>query len=68
MTKRLDPKHIAVAGGSEADVTRFVESDYLIRSGACPNRCGLMNDIEGGQECPVCHFSCNVPLERTGAH
>ena len=49
-----------IAGTSQAHVDKFIISDQKIRSGLCPNDCGLMRPCEYGQECPKCHFSTNV--------
>lgn len=62
--ERLDPSTMAIAGGDEADLRRAIESDYRIRSGMCPNGCGLMTENDYGQECPACYFSCNTPAEK----
>jgi hypothetical protein len=62
--ERLDPSRIAVADGDEAEIRRFIESDFRIRGGTCPNGCGLMTENEYGQECPACGFSCNTPAEK----
>lgn len=64
--ERLDPDRIAVLGGCEDDVRRFVESDFKIRSGLCPNGHGLMRESDHGQECPSCGFGTNVRADRTG--
>jgi hypothetical protein len=57
--ERLDPSTIGIAGGDEADVRRFIESDYCIRQGLCPNGHGLMTQAAREQECPVCQFTTN---------
>jgi hypothetical protein len=62
--ERLDPERIGIAGGDEADVRRFIESDFRIRSGTCPNGCGLMTETDFGQECTACHFSTNKRAEK----
>lgn len=65
--ERRDPSTMAIAGGSQADLQRAIESDFRIRSGMCPNGCGLMTELDFGpwtQECPKCHFSCNTPAEK----
>lgn len=64
MVERLDRDRIVVLGGTDADVARFVESDFRIRSGMCPNGHGLMEPTEYGQQCPACGFWCNTPAER----
>lgn len=53
-----------VAGTSVADVDRFIESDFLIRSGLCPNGHGLMSEDDRGQQCGACGFTCNTKSER----
>lgn len=62
--ERLDPDRLVVLGGNEDDVRRFIESDFRIRSGTCPNGCGLMAETDGGQQCPACGFWCNTPAEK----
>lgn len=71
--ERLDPSRLAVEDGPDAAqrVRQHIESDFAIRSGLCPNGCGLLapltdNDYPAfrGQECPACHFSTNVPAEK----
>src|ERR1700675_470102 len=37
MVNRIDPARVEVIGGDEASKKRFIESDYRIRSGLCPN-------------------------------
>ena len=56
--ERLDPSR--VAGTSAEDVRRYIESDFKIRQGLCPNGCGLMHPCSYGQECAVCAFSTNA--------
>lgn len=63
MVERADPKRIRVLGGTDADVRAYIESDYKIRSGLCPNGCGLLMENDYGQECPKCRFSCNTKAE-----
>ncbi|WP_349745233.1 hypothetical protein [Roseateles cavernae] len=65
MIERLDPSNLAVPAGREADIEAHIRSDYLIRSGMCPNGHGLMGPSDFGQECPKCHFSCNTLPELT---
>lgn len=64
MVERLDPSTIAVAGGDEADIRRFIDNDHKIRSGMCPNNCGLMTEGDGIQSCPKCNFATNVLAEK----
>ena len=58
--ERIDPDRIEVLGGKPGDKERYIRSDYLIRSGMCPNGHGLMTLAGWGQECPVCGFTCNT--------
>ena len=60
MPERIDPSRIIVLGGTEEDARRFVESNFRIRSGMCPNGHGLMTQTDFGQECPTCGFFCNT--------
>lgn len=60
--ERLDPAQLSGLSGS--DVASFIESDFKIRSGLCPNGHGLMLEISWGQECPKCRFSCNTKAEK----
>lgn len=68
MVKRLDPATLATPDGDEKAINRFIESDFKVRSGACPNNCGLLNDTEFGQQCPKCNYFTNVRAEREGAN
>lgn len=65
MIERLSPDQIGVIGGDESDVRRHIESDFKIRSGLCPNGCGLLASVEYGQECQKCSFFCNTKAENT---
>ncbi len=47
-------------GGKPGDKERYLRSDYLIRSGMCPNGHGLMTLGGWGQKCPTCGFTCNT--------
>jgi hypothetical protein len=62
--ERVDPGRLSIIGGGEDDLKRYIESDFKIRSGLCPNDCGLMTECDYGQECPTCHFSCNTLAEK----
>ncbi len=62
MVERLNPEYLASSTG---DVAAYIESDFKIRSGLCPNNCGLMTTNIYGQECPACKFSCNTHAELT---
>ena len=61
--ERIDPDRIEVLGGRPGDKERHIESDFLIRSGMCPNGHGLMTLGGWGQECPTCGFTCNTMSE-----
>ena len=65
MIERKDVGRIVVLGGTEKDAARFVEEDYRIRSGMCPNGCGMNESTDYGQRCPACGFFCNTPAELT---
>ena len=65
--ERADPDRIEVLGGKPGDKERYIQSDYLIRSGMCPNGHGLMTLGGWGQECPQCGFTCNT-LPELPAH
>lgn len=61
--KRWSLASISIAEGTDEDVERFIERDFNIRSGNCPNGCGKLAIIDPpyvGQECLVCKFSCNT--------
>ena len=58
--ERADPDRIEVLGGKPGDKERYIESDFRIRSGLCPNGHGLMTMGGWGQECPTCGFTCNT--------
>lgn len=61
--ERADPASIGIAGGTDDDVKRFIESDFRIRSGLCPNGCGLMSWDGSFQQCDKCNFTCNTRPE-----
>jgi hypothetical protein len=61
MVERIDKSHIAGLAGTDLD--RYVESDFKIRSGLCPNGDGLMTVDDGGQRCQTCGFWTNVLAE-----
>ena len=63
MIERIDKSRIAGVAGTDLD--KFVESDFKIRSGLCPNGHGLMTLAGWGQECPQCGFTCNTMPELT---
>jgi hypothetical protein len=67
--ERLSPDRIGFesTGDHELDAqlaTRYIEHDFRIRSGLCPNgrpdSHGLMQLTPHGQECPSCGFSTNA--------
>lgn len=60
---RLDPACVEVLGGDDAEKARYIESDFRIRSGLCPNGCGLLAPCDCGQECARCGFTTNRPAE-----
>lgn len=64
--ERIDPSRLM--GVNAAEAAAFVESDFKIRSGLCPNGHGLMQEPEWGQQCPTCGFSTNVRAERGDRH
>ena len=68
MVERKDPSRFVVLGGSKADSERFAEEDFRIRSGLCPNGCGLNDPTEYGQKCPKCGFFCNTRAEAAPPH
>jgi hypothetical protein len=66
--ERVDPDRIEVLGGEPGDKARYIESDFRIRSGLCPNGCGLMTTGGWGQECLECGFTTNrLPEKQNGA-
>lgn len=67
MVERLNPDHLAAVNG-DTDIRAFIESDFKIRSGTCPNGHGLMSQMVWGQECPSCGFSTNVLAEQGPVH
>ena len=63
--ERADPDRFVILGDhTDADKARFVESDFRIRSGLCPNGHGLMEPTDYGQRCPACGFLCNTKAEQ----
>ena len=62
MVERIDKSRIAGLAGTDLD--KYVESDFRVRSGLCPNGHGLMQETDYGQRCPTCGFFCNTPAER----
>lgn len=61
MVERIDKSRIAGISGTDLD--KYVESDFRIRSGLCPNGHGLMTLGGWGQECLTCGFTTNVKAE-----
>jgi hypothetical protein len=70
--ERLTPDRIGIESTGDAAVdaqnmARYIEHDFRIRSGLCPNGCGLMGPCSFGQECASCGFSTNaLPDPETG--
>ncbi|WP_333679927.1 hypothetical protein [Dyella sp.] len=64
MIERIDISRIHVLGGTDDDARRFVESDFKIRSGLCPNGHGLLQETDFGQACEQCGFSTNKRAEK----
>lgn len=60
MIEYANPDRIEVLAGQPGDKERYIKSDFLIRSGMCPNGHGLMTAGGWGQECPKCGFTCNT--------
>lgn len=63
MVERIHPDRLGILGEDQSDIQRFIESDFKIRSGLCPNGHGLMTPNDYGQECPQCGFTCNTKAE-----
>ncbi len=63
MVERLDPEQLG--GTSEESVRAFIESDFRIRQGLCPNGCGLLHEDNGGQCCERCSFWTKKPAEKS---
>ena len=57
------PAGTRIAGIAGTDLDKYVESDFKIRSGLCPNDHGLMTADDGGQRCPTCGFWTNKQSE-----
>lgn len=62
MIERLHPDEIVGLPADEVDA--YIERDFRIRSGLCPNGCGLMSIENGMQFCTVCPFSTNCLPEQ----
>jgi hypothetical protein len=64
MVKRLDRSEVGAETDEAAEA--FIESDFRIRSGQCPNKCGRLSPStdDVGQVCPGCGFSTNVSPDR----
>lgn len=60
MAERKPVEQYHVLGGTREDAEKFAEHDFLIRSGMCPNGCGLMLEGDDGQHCQKCDFMCNT--------
>ena len=61
MVERIDKSRIMGLSGTDLD--KYVESDFKIRSGICPNGHGLMTVDGGLQHCPACKFTTNLLAE-----
>lgn len=59
--ERKDPANIH--GLSRAEAETYCDQDLLIRTGMCPNGCGLLNEAPSGQDCTRCGFWCNTARE-----
>ena len=63
MIERKNPDQIGIPGGTKKDVADYIETDFKIRSGLCPNGCGVLIQADGIQNCPKCKFFTNTPCE-----
>lgn len=63
MVERIDPGTIAVLNEKLGDKEQYIESDFRIRNGICPNGHGLMMSGEGYQTCTTCNFWTNKLAE-----
>jgi len=61
MIERIDKSRIMGLAGTDLD--KYVESDFKIRSGLCPNGHGLMMADVRGQRCTACGFWTNARAE-----
>lgn len=61
--ERLDPDQVHILGGEDQDIAGFIERDFKIRQGLCPNGCGLMHFDGTFQHCHKCRFMCNTEPE-----
>lgn len=62
MVERLNPDQV-FGFGSRAETEAYCDRDLLIRTGRCPNGCGLMLQHDDGQDCPKCQFATNCRCE-----
>jgi hypothetical protein len=63
--QRKNPDHIH-GFATRAEAEKYCDQDLLIRTGMCPNGCGLMVEFVGGdQTCEKCGFWCNTKRETT---
>lgn len=58
MIERLDPDMI-FGFETEAERARYIENDFRIRQGLCPNGHGLMQQTAVTQTCNSCGFGTN---------
>jgi hypothetical protein len=56
-----------VGGVDEESITSFIESDFKIRSGLCPNGCGLLTSESYGQSCAACNFETTQSADKVAA-
>ena len=61
MVKRIDPSTLA-SSDPDCDFEKFADIDYKIKTGECPNGCGLMFEDEG-QYCKTCGFATNIKCQ-----
>jgi len=61
MVERIEKDRIMGLSGEDLD--KYIEHDFLIRSGMCPNGHGLMTAGGWGQLCPHCGFTTNEAAE-----
>lgn len=65
MIERMHRDRVIGFGGDDKAVDDFIENDYRIRSGMCPNGHGLLDATEQGQECSSCGYWTNIRAELT---
>ena len=65
MIERLDKDSLMMIGGGDKELDAFIEGDFKVRSGMCPNGHGLLNSEEYGQSCSECGYWTNIRPELT---